>query len=445
MPKKLSAFQEYIIVTIVSSGVFASVLSTSMLVLAFSAISESFAVNFHTFHWRNIVFFAFFALNLPLCGSLCKKIGARKQFFLGLSFFVLATFTTAFTKNWVVFLSFQSLQAFADSMIVATMPVLIRNFIPENRLGWAFGLELSILAGAGVIGGPLGGLILNYTSWKWLFILLGCLAILIISVASYALPKLDAEIIEKDTRLPILSTVCLMFLLLSFQVLINTNYHYLGYLGAILSFLLLIFSERHGKASIFPKNLFKNKDFCFGVVRTFCIATATHMVTLFLPSYLIKNFMVPILLLSWFIIIESLISVIFSTYFGKMADRRPIAVLYAGFVSLAAAMVSVMILSYYFSYFMVIMIYLLVGTATALISPSQMKIVVQAIPKEQTSSYMGIYYLCYFMCGGLASLLFMRISPRNLEHFENFMLVGVLIIAFSFLTFLPIKLSSRKE
>jgi MFS transporter, DHA2 family, metal-tetracycline-proton antiporter len=130
--------KQYLLILSISIGVFASVMSSTMLSIAFPDIVDSFRISYSSLQIRNILFFAIFATGLPLFGRLADRVSPKSLMSIGLLLFCLSSFLSGFLHHWYSFLVFQSFQAVADSMIVPAQVVLIRKLFPKDKMGWAF-------------------------------------------------------------------------------------------------------------------------------------------------------------------------------------------------------------------------------------------------------------------------------------------------------------------
>ncbi|MGI4851743.1 MAG: MFS transporter [Janthinobacterium lividum] len=406
-------YHDYLIVTSIVMAVFASVMSSSMLVLCYPEIMESFHLTLKEFHWRTFFFFCSFSIGLLFFGVMAKKIGARRQFFFGMILFIISTLGSVFAPNWKIFIFCQILQALSDAMMVSTMPILIRNFISSDRLGWAFGLEATILSSSGLIGPPLGRIIAGYWGWQSIFYFLACVTFLSFVLSLYILPSFKEEI-KKDLPLPYLSIFAIFSLFFSVQCLINIEDYKIGsFIGIILSIVVFVTQEFSTSTKIIPKNIIKNKPFLMCLLLIFCIATISNLLFFFTPAFLQGYLQISSTTLSWIIALDALVPIFFSTYFGKLSDRSPHKIFIVG---VALYTLSLMLFSYVYldiNLWMLTGIYMVLGFGSALMSPSQMKLTISIIPFSETGTYMGLYYFVQFSCGSFATIIFMAITSSD--------------------------------
>ena len=142
--KTPSANSPRLLIVAIALGVFASVMSTSMLSIAFPELVQSFRISYTTLQLRNILFFSIFAVGLPFFGKIADRVGARRQLFAGIGLFCAATVASGFARNWHLFLACQALQALADLGLFGGAARMLPNLVRVGR-HVNFFLQLSTL------------------------------------------------------------------------------------------------------------------------------------------------------------------------------------------------------------------------------------------------------------------------------------------------------------
>lgn len=405
--------RDYLIVLSIVLSVFASVMSSFMLILSYPEIMNFFGVTLKEFHWRTFLFFSSFAVGLPFFGTAIQKIGAKRQFFWGMSVFLIATLGSALSFEWHVFLFFQISQGLADAMMVSTMPVLIRKFISTDRLGWAFGLQSAILSLSSLLGPSLGNVITFYWGWESIFYLLFCITLCALILSYIILSPLKGEIV-KGISLPYINALTLFCCFLSLQWLVSTqDYKQPALLICLTCLLLFVSKESRNRAILIPKEILKNFPFIICVIFIFCIAMVTNLIFFFIPGFLQSYLGFSSINLGWIIAANTLIPIILSTYFGKLSDHSPHLMLIIGILFYLLALFIFSFLYLDLNLWILAALYMMIGFASSLSSPAQMKITISSIPKSLTGPYMGFYYFVQFSTGSVATFVFMMFTSEE--------------------------------
>ncbi|MBP7868049.1 MAG: MFS transporter [Acidobacteria bacterium] len=104
-------------------------------------------------------------------GKLGDRVGTDRVFMAGYAVLTLGSVLCGLAPGLGALVAFRVVQAVGGTMLCATYCALIASNLPENVRGRAFGFT-SVLSSVGfAIGAPVGGYILEASSWHWLFLL----------------------------------------------------------------------------------------------------------------------------------------------------------------------------------------------------------------------------------------------------------------------------------
>lgn len=435
--KILSPFiKDYLTVFSIVLSVFASVMSSFMLVMCYSEIMDQFDVSLQDFHWRTFLFFTAFSVGLLFFGTAIQKIGVHRQFYMGMTMFMMAVLGSALAPYWSIFLAFQFFHGLSDAMMVSAMPVLITMHIARERFGWAFGLQSSILSLATLLGPLVGHLVSFYGGWKAVFYTLFCITACALWLSSITLAPLKKKN-KSLLPLPYLSTISLFGLFISFHSYIkNTTNTYINLFLLILCFVIFLGQELKGKTKLIPQQIWKNKSFLLCAVFAFVISIIGNLLYFFVPGYFQNSLGMSKINLGLIITANASIPFLLATYFGKQADLNPHRIFLAGLLIYGSTFAIFNIFREHFQLWNVALLYMSTGLASALFSPSQMKLTILTIPSDQTGSYMGFYYFLQFSAGSMATSVFILLntigaSSHEITHqdFHSIMLFSAISVS----------------
>jgi MFS family permease len=403
--------KQYLLILSISIGVFASVMSSTMLSIAFPDIVDSFRISYSSLQIRNILFFAIFATGLPLFGRLADRVSPKSLMSIGLLLFCLSRFLSGFLHHWSLFLVFQSFQAVADSMIVPAQVVLIRKSFPQDKMGWAFGWFSGTLSAATLIGPALGGVILGYFHWETIFYLLSFMSLLSFLFVRWVVS--DVQVSPNKGSLPYLSTISLLGFILSVQVeFLHTRFmtKIIAFFFVFCSLGVLVFSEKRKQQEkvIFPTGAWKNKIFIHSLFRVFLLYMVSNAVLLYAPSFMRDVYHMDPQIVGFILLMDSIIGVFFAGLAGKLADKAPHRTL---FIGIMISIIGVLLLSISGmirlpAIFMFGIIYLLLGMGGTVSMPALNTIAILSVPEKETGSYMGFFQMIQFGTGAFAAGLF---------------------------------------
>lgn len=180
IPKLVSPWA---ILAVTSLAVFAVMLDTLVLFVAFPAIQHSFsAVSSSQLSWvLNAYTIVYGALLVP-AGRFADLIGRKKIFLAGATLFTLASVLCGFatTPEWLILA--RVLQAAGGAMLTPTSLALTLAAFPQAKRTVAVTLWGAVGALAVVVGPPLGSLLVQNVGWPGIFFLnlpVGLAAVLI--------------------------------------------------------------------------------------------------------------------------------------------------------------------------------------------------------------------------------------------------------------------------
>lgn len=124
-----------------------------------------------------------------LFGPLSDIIGRKRPLMVSLTFYAIASLLCAFSLNIWMFIGFRFLQGFSGAAGIVIARAAARDMYSGSRLT-EFLAMLALVNGAAPILSPLfGGIILNFLSWNFVFILLCLIGVLMFMGVIFVLPE----------------------------------------------------------------------------------------------------------------------------------------------------------------------------------------------------------------------------------------------------------------
>jgi EmrB/QacA subfamily drug resistance transporter len=211
-----------------------------------------------------------------IAGSLSDLFGRKKLLMAGLWIFGLSSLLCALAPNGTLLVIGRALQGIGGALMVPSSLALIMSTFSGPAQGKAIGTWTGWSAMSALIGPILGGLIISFTSWRWIF----AINVLPIGITLELLRRLEVpERIRNNTKVDTLGAVlCALGLGGPVFALIEQPQHGwsspLFYLPFVLGLLLLavfIWYERRNRAPMLPLSLFSTRNFAYGNIATFAI------------------------------------------------------------------------------------------------------------------------------------------------------------------------------
>jgi EmrB/QacA subfamily drug resistance transporter len=170
-------------------GAFLSNLSAGMLNVALIDVGKEYNVSIGTVQWVITIYLLTIAICLPIMGRLGDLRGKRTIHNAGFMFFLIGTLCCALAPNIVILIVFRIVQGIGAAMFQATNMGLIVSLVPVENRGRALGVVSVFVAAGTIIGPSIGGIVVQWMTWKAIFWILVGMAAFIWILAQIVLPK----------------------------------------------------------------------------------------------------------------------------------------------------------------------------------------------------------------------------------------------------------------
>ncbi|WP_119944337.1 MFS transporter [Neorhizobium sp. NCHU2750] len=184
---------------------------------------------------------------IPVSGWMVERFGARRVFTSAILIFTLASLLCGLSSNLPFFIAARVAQGIGGAMMVPVGRLVVLRQTPKNMLVRAIAVLTWPALVAPVLGPPLGGLLVDYGDWRWIFWLNLPLGIIAIITALRLVPQ-DNEARARDFDwigflLSGAGVFCLMFVA---DVLSRPEASMIVAIGPLLAGLMLVFfAVRH--------------------------------------------------------------------------------------------------------------------------------------------------------------------------------------------------------
>ncbi|GHO83476.1 MFS transporter [Dictyobacter formicarum] len=227
-------------------------------------------------------------------GSMGDLYGRKRLFAIGIAIFALASIWCGLTTDITQLVVARAVQGIGGALLTPESLAILRAFFDETQRGKAIGLWSAFSAITAALGPVLGGWLVQYASWRWIFFINLPLALIVLIVLVVFVPESRNE--QANRHLDI-AGACLATLglgLLVFGLIEASTYGIfhplvLGCVAAgVLALVGFIFVERRSPAPMMPLQLFKSRVFSGTNLLTFFLYGALGATLYFLPFNLIR-------------------------------------------------------------------------------------------------------------------------------------------------------------
>lgn len=256
-------------------GLCVILLDTTIVNVAIPTMIDSLHAGVDQILWVVNGFLLVFAVLLVTGGRLGDILGPRNLFAVGLVIFGVASALCGLALDANQLIAARVLQGVGAAVLMPQTTALISGIFPAERRGAAFGIMSAVAGIAGTSGPIVGGLIVTYLNWRWIFFVNVPIVVIAIVLAFLLVPDLRPG---KRHRLDFVGTVLVTGGLFGvvFGLVEGQRYQWGAVAGTWLTIgdimlagalLLAVFVlwERSQPEPLLPLSLFRNRNFSITV------------------------------------------------------------------------------------------------------------------------------------------------------------------------------------
>jgi MFS family permease len=176
------------IVFLVAGAAFMEMLDGTAIVTALPRMGQVFGVTAIAMNLGITAYLLAVAVCLPASGWAAERYGVRRVFAGGLVLFTLASLFCAFSQGLGEFVGARVLQGMGGSAMVSVGRLAVLRVIPKHQMVHAIGTIIWPGLIAPVVGPALGGFLVTYISWRWIFAINLPLGLLALAAALRLMP-----------------------------------------------------------------------------------------------------------------------------------------------------------------------------------------------------------------------------------------------------------------
>ncbi|TMD43687.1 MAG: DHA2 family efflux MFS transporter permease subunit [Chloroflexi bacterium] len=325
-----TARNPWLVLIFLSLGFFMILLDTTIVNIAIPSIISALHSSLDQILWVLNAYLLVYAVLLITCGRLGDIVGQRRLFILGLVLFTAASALCGVAQDGNQLIAARILQGVGGAILTPQTLSIITMIFPPERRGAAFGIWGAVAGVAAVTGPTLGGFLVTYVDWRWIFYVNVPVGVVALLGAIFIVPDLrPGRRHQLDLVGVVLASAGLFGVV--FGLVEGQRYDWGAFLGPItipeviiaglLVFAAFIFFERFQREPLLPLSLFRNLNFSIAIwvsaVVAFGMLGFFLPVTIFLQSVLGFS----ALKAGLTFLPMSLVSMIVAPFAGRLSDR----------------------------------------------------------------------------------------------------------------------------
>lgn len=276
--------------SVVGVGMFLSTLDSGIINIAIPTLLKVFKTDISILIWSVSLYTLVLSATILLFGRLADRFGRLMLYEWGLSLFAISSLFCGFASNVWMLILFRALQGIGAAMMQATTLAILSTRLTGQAFAKAMGI-FGLILGLGPLMGPVvGGVILSYFNWSWIF----WINIPVCLLGLYGCKQLQphSEILH-TANINYLNLLCLgisLFLLLLTLNVYSKNANAF-HVVLLITFMTLIFYgvlEIKTKQPIIQFSLFKKLNFTAPMLGIIAFGGATAVTFMLPPLYFEK-------------------------------------------------------------------------------------------------------------------------------------------------------------
>lgn len=457
MQNELSEQTRKILLIVMIAGCFFSTLNQTLLNVALSDLMNTFSVSPTTIQWLATGFMLVNGILVPITAFLMKRFSTRQLFISAMLFLLAGSVVAACAMNFGMLLTGRMIQAVGAGIILPLMMTVIVYLFPEERRGAIMGKVGFAIIFAPAIAPTLAGFIIDYLSWRWLFIsLIPFIVIIIVLAYKYLMNVNEGAKSKIDLISLIYSTFGFGLLLFGFSSAGSRGWDDGVILTAIGAGLIIIFlfcqRQLSSQDPLLNLSVFRYKMYSMTTIINVAITIIMYADLILLPMYLQDGRGFSALDAGLLLLPGAIINAFLSPVTGKLFDKygaKPLFIF--GLVLVALSMWLVIDLSATTSYVYILVRTIILRIGLAFITMPLNTAALNAIPRELASHGSAVNNTIRQLAGAIGTAVIITVYTLQLtgtsvqvnESYANaasstyFYMFLLAIVAFIVVLFVP--------
>lgn len=278
-----------VIALIMVLGALPPMLDSTIVNVAVNSLKGVFGTSLDMIQWAITGYVLALGIAVPFSGWLIQRIDGKKIFTGALVVFLIGSLLSGFAWNVESLIIFRVFQGLSAGILITSLSTLIVQMAGSDNLGKMMSL-VGIPAVFGPIVGPvIGGLIMQYLPWNWLFFVNLPVGIIGLILIGWKVPKFEAA--NKSAKLDLPGVIVLAItsgaLIYGITEVVKVNSRTSGIeflsvgMAAFIGY--VIYAWRRKGKSLIPLDMFRSKNFSAAFISLFLSGFALNGPMLLLP------------------------------------------------------------------------------------------------------------------------------------------------------------------
>ena len=292
-PSLLSPIQAKYLPYVLAVALFMQILDATILNTALPQMAIALGESPLKMQWAVISYALTLAIFIPISGFLADKYGTRKTFLSAIVIFCVGSVLCAVSPNLQFLIGARIIQALGGAMMTPVARLILVKSYPRNQLLTVMNFAVIPALVAPLIGPLLGGYLVEYTSWHWIFLINIPMGLVGLYLGMKLVPDLRETVGRLDWLGFVLFAAAACLLSLAVEQASQPGSYFGSIVLTVASFALLagyVWHARRADKPLFPLSLFDIRTFRIGIVGNLLTRIGISAVPYLLPLLLQVQF-----------------------------------------------------------------------------------------------------------------------------------------------------------
>ncbi|CAM3971132.1 MDR family MFS transporter [Lederbergia lenta] len=204
MISEKQSFNRNLIIGILLSASFVTILNQTLIIIAIPPIMSDFQINPSQAQWLTTAFMLTNGILIPVTAFFIERFSSKHLLVAALSIFSLGTLVGAIAPSFSMLLLARIVQAVGAGIMMPLMQTVMLTLFPPEKRGSAMGLVGLVTGFAPAIGPTLAGWLIIHFSWRSLFYTVLPVSLIVLLLAIFLMKNVTEQ---KQIKIDLISIV----------------------------------------------------------------------------------------------------------------------------------------------------------------------------------------------------------------------------------------------
>ncbi|MFY1583680.1 DHA2 family efflux MFS transporter permease subunit [Micromonospora sp. WMMD734] len=195
------------LVSVVLLGGIMGILDGTMVAVAVDTLTTTFQASVSAISWASTGYLLALTATIPITTWAVDRFGARRLWLFGLLLFMAGSLASGLAGSVASLIVFRVVQGVGAGILDPLVLTLLARAAGPHRAGRVMGLMGAVLPLGPVLGPVIGGLVLDTTNWRWMFLVNIPIGLVAFALALRVVPADAPETLNPRSRLDVLGLV----------------------------------------------------------------------------------------------------------------------------------------------------------------------------------------------------------------------------------------------